>query len=89
MGGGIYFKEEFKLEDGRVQKNTICSGVAILSAMNLYEITAENKYLEDAKRISKWTIDNLYHTTWNLFGDAKYVDNGEVRWVYGLIIVNL
>lgn len=80
LGGGIYFKEEFKLEDGRVQKNTICSGVAILSAMNLYEITAENKYLEDAKRISKWTIDNLYHTTWNLFGDAKYVDNGEVRW---------
>lgn len=82
-GGGIYFKERF--HDFEPQKNTICSAVAMLACMNLYEITNKEIYLNDAKRLSEWTVNNLYDKESKLFWDAITVKNKKIikdTWSY-------
>lgn len=83
LGGGIYFQETFSMF--QPQKNTICSAVAIISAMKLYNINKEEKYLDAAKRINAWTIDNLLDKSDNLLWDAKMVGDGAIndaKWSY-------
>ena len=83
LGGGIYFQETFTQYEP--QKNTICSAVAILASMQLYELTGEESWLEHARRIEKWTSENLLDAADNLLWDAKMVDDGEVntrKWSY-------
>lgn len=83
LGGGIYFQETFS--QYKPQKNTICSAVAIVASMKLYELTAEKSYLDDALRIEKWTADNLLDASDNLLWDAKIVEDGSVntqKWTY-------
>ena len=87
LGGGIYFQETFSQYEP--QKNTICSAVAILASMKLYELTGEEPWLEHARRIEKWTSENLLDTADNLPWDAKMVDDGEVntrKWSYNVSI---
>lgn len=69
LGGGIYFQETFAQYEP--QKNTICSAVAILASMKLYELTNEQGFLEDARRIEEWTRENLLDGSDDLFWDAK------------------
>ena len=83
LGGGIYFQETFAQYEP--QKNTICSAVAILASMKLYELTNEQGFLEDARRIEEWTRENLLDGSDDLFWDAKMVDDGAVntqKWSY-------
>lgn len=83
LGGGIYFQETFS--HFQPQKNTICSAVAIISAMKLYEITKEESYLDAAKRIDSWTRNNLLDKSDNLLYDAKMVSDGSInttKWSY-------
>ncbi len=83
LGGGIYFQETFTQYEP--QKNTICSAVAILASMQLYELTGEESWLEHARRIERWTSENLLDAADNLLWDAKMVDDGEVntrKWSY-------
>lgn len=83
LGGGIYFQETFAQYEP--QKNTICSAVAILASMHLYELTNERAFLEDAVRLEKWTSDNLLDPADNLLWDARMVDDGEIntqKWSY-------
>ncbi|MFR0895193.1 MAG: glycoside hydrolase family 76 protein [Alistipes onderdonkii] len=71
LGGGIYFQETFAQYEP--QKNTICSAVAILASMKLYELTNEQGFLEDARRIEEWTRENLLST-------ARTIYSGTPRW---------
>lgn len=83
LGGGIYFQETFaQLEP---QKNTICSAVAILASMKLYELTGEQCHLDDAVRIERWTSDRLLDSRDNLLQDAVMVADGSLnprKWSY-------
>ena len=51
----------------------------------LYELTNEQGFLEDARRIEEWTRENLLDGSDDLFWDAKMVDDGAVntqKWSY-------
>lgn len=83
LGGGIYFQETFSQYEP--QKNTICSAVAILASVKLYELTGEKNYLDDALRLESWTARNLLDASDNLLWDAKFVEDGSVntqKWSY-------
>lgn len=83
LGGGIYFQETFVTLP--VQKNTICSAVTMLGCMKLYEITKDQKYLDDAIRINTWTVETLLDKSDNLLWDAKMVADGSIntqKWSY-------
>lgn len=83
LGGGIWFQESFS--EFQPQKNTVCSCVAMISAMQLYNLTGDGKYLEDAVRLDKWTRANLLDRSDNLFWDAKMAGDGSVnrtKWSY-------
>ena len=59
--------------------------MAILASMKLYELTNEQGFLEDARRIEEWTRENLLDGSDDLFWDAKMVDDGAVntqKWSY-------
>ena len=83
LGGGIYFQETFSMF--QPQKNTICSAVAIIAAMKLHAVTGEESYLEAARRLSAWTVDNLLDRSDNLLWDAKMISDGSInktKWSY-------
>lgn len=53
-GGGLYWKEGDK-----TTKNTCSNGPAVLVALQLYRLTHQAQYLEDAMTIYSWTNQHL------------------------------
>lgn len=83
LGGGIYFQETFSFF--KPQKNTICSGVAMLANMKLYQATKQQSYLDNALRLDQWTSSRLLDPADNLFWDAIMVSDqsiNEQKWSY-------
>ena len=63
-GGGVYWKEGDK-----TTKNTCSNGPAILVALQLYNITQDQKYLATSLSLYKWTNAHLQSP------DGTYYDN--------------
>jgi uncharacterized protein YyaL (SSP411 family) len=69
LGGGLYWREVEKSS-----KNTCTNAPTIVSALRLYQLTKDEKYLETAKRVYAWTNktlqdqDGLYWDNINLKG---------------------
>jgi predicted alpha-1,6-mannanase (GH76 family) len=68
LGGGLYWRENFL-----TSKNTCTNAPAIVSALRLYQITREDKYLETAKRLYTWTNSHLQDED-GLYWDAIKLD---------------
>lgn len=64
LGGGIYWREK-----ELTSKNTCTNGPAIVSALRLYQLTKDEKYLTTAKRLYTWVNANLQDK------DGLYWDN--------------
>lgn len=64
LGGGLYWRENVLRS-----KNTCTNGPAIVSALRLYQLTKDEKYLEIAKRVYTWTNSHLQDT------DGLYFDS--------------
>jgi uncharacterized protein YyaL (SSP411 family) len=73
LGGGVYWRER-----RRRSKNTCSNAPAIVGALSLYQKTNDTKYLEDAKRLYKWTNDNLQDPDDGLYWDNVRVRRGRV-----------
>lgn len=81
--GGVY--DDFVNKSGAWTYNT---GTFLGSAMELYDVTREGHYLEDAIRTADWTIENLSIKTQNnyILSDwAEQVDN-DVNLFKGIFI---
>jgi uncharacterized protein YyaL (SSP411 family) len=69
LGGGLYWRENVLRS-----KNTCTNGPTIVSALRLYELTKDEKYMEIARRVYAWTNshlqdkDGLYFDSINLEG---------------------
>jgi len=64
LGGGLYWRENVLRS-----KNTCTNGPTIVSALRLYELTKDAKYMEIAKRVYAWTNSHLQDT------DGLYFDS--------------
>lgn len=64
LGGGLYWRENIL-----TSKHTCTNAPAIASALRLYQLTKNEKYLETAKRLYTWVNANLQDT------DGLYWDN--------------
>ena len=64
LGGGIYWHEP-----KRETKNTCVNAPAIVGALRLYQLTKKPAYLEDARRLYRWTCAHLQG------GDGLFADN--------------
>jgi rhamnogalacturonyl hydrolase YesR len=67
LGGGIYWRE-----NRRNSKNTCSNAPAIVAALLLYQRTGESQYLEDAKRIYRWTSGSLRDERDGLYWDNMH-----------------
>lgn len=64
LGGGLYWRENILRS-----KHTCTNGPSIVSALRLYQLTKEFKYLEIATRLYAWTNSHLQDT------DGLYFDS--------------
>ena len=84
LGGGIYWHEP-----KRESKNTCVNAPAIVGALRLYQLTARPAYLEDARRLYRWTCAHLQGQD-GLFADNIRLNGhvNETRYSYntGLMI---
>ena len=84
LGGGIYWHEP-----KRETKNTCVNAPAIVGALRLYQLTTKPAYLEDARRLYRWTCAHLQGQD-GLFADNIHLDGhvDEARYSYntGLMI---
>lgn len=84
LGGGIYWHEP-----DRRTKNVCVNAPAIVGALRLYQLTRKPAYLEDARRLYRWTCARLLGRD-NLFADNIKLDGrvDEKRYSYnaGLMI---
>ncbi len=78
LGGGIYWHEP-----KRTTKNTCVNAPAIVGALRLYQLTTKPAYLEDARRLYRWTCAHLQGAD-GLFADNIHLDGhvDEVRFSY-------
>lgn len=71
-GGGLYWKEgDFST------KNTCSNGPAVLVALQLYQVTKEKKYLENALAVYEWTNKTL-RSPEGLFYDNVKIPGGAI-----------
>jgi uncharacterized protein YyaL (SSP411 family) len=78
LGGGIYWHE-----DKRESKNTCSCAPAAVAALRVYEITTDQAYLHDARRLVTWTTEHLQDDD-GLFWDHVKL-TGEIKrtkWSY-------
>ena len=68
LGGGIFWHEP-----ERVTKNTCVNAPAIVGALRLYQLTKKPAYLEDARRLYRWTCAHLQGED-GLFADNIHLD---------------
>lgn len=68
LGGGIYWHEP-----KRVSKNTCSNAPTIVGALRLYQLTKKPAYLEDARRLYRWTCGHLQGED-GLFADKVKLD---------------
>ncbi len=84
LGGGIYWHEP-----ERTTKNTCVSAPAIVGALRLYQLTTKPAYLEDARRLYRWTCEHLQGAD-GLFADKVdlegRVDESRFSYNSGLMI---
>ena len=84
LGGGIYWHEP-----RRTTKNTCVNAPAIVGALRLYQLTKKPDYLDDARRLYRWTCGHLQGPD-GLFADNIKLDGrvDEKRYSYnsGLMI---
>ena len=64
LGGGLYWRENILRS-----KHTCTNGPAIVSALRLYQLTKEERYLDIARRLYAWTNSHLQDT------DGLYFDS--------------
>lgn len=79
LEGGIYWRESDK-----ASKNTCSNAPAAAAALELYDITRDAAYLEDAKRIYAWTKGHLRDPADGLYWDNIGVDGRvqKTKWSY-------
>ena len=68
LGGGIFWHEP-----KRTTKNTCVNAPAIVGALRLYQLTKRPVYLEDARRLYRWTCAHLQGAD-GLFADNIHLD---------------
>ena len=68
LGGGIFWHEP-----KRTTKNTCVNAPAIVGALRLYQLTKKPAYLEDARRLYRWTCAHLQGAD-GLFADNIHLD---------------
>ena len=68
LGGGLYWHEP-----RRTSKNTCTNAPAIVGALRLYQLTRKPAYLEDARRLYRWTCAHLQGED-GLFADNVKLD---------------
>ncbi|MDR0385922.1 MAG: glycoside hydrolase family 88 protein [Prevotellaceae bacterium] len=81
--GGVY--DDFDKKDGAWTYNT---GTFLGSAMELYDVTKEQHYLEDAIRTADWTLENLSVPTVNnrILSDWAEQEDHDVNLFKGIFI---
>ncbi len=85
LGGGIYWHEPH-----HQTKNTCVSAPATVGALRLYQFTGKPAYLEDARRLYRWTCTHLQGAD-GLFADkikleGEVVDESRFSYNSGLMI---
>ena len=85
LGGGIYWHEP-----DHASKNTCANAPAIVGALRLHQLTGRPAYLEDARRLYRWTCGHLQGAD-GLFADKIKLEGqvtDETRYSYnsGLMI---
>ena len=75
LGGGMWWKNsEHK------SKNACNNFPAVITAMNLYAITKEKKYLETAKKLHDWSREKFFDTNSGAVYDNINLDGKVTRW---------
>ena len=70
LGGGIYWKETSKSS-----KNTCSNGPGVLVALQLYQVSKDEKYLDTALLIYNWTNEKLQAPSGLYYDNIKTRDN--------------
>lgn len=81
--GGVY--DDFNNKSGAWTYNT---GTFLGSAMELYDVTGEQSYLEDAIRTADWTVENLSVSTENnkILSDWAEQEDHDVNLFKGIFV---
>ena len=84
-GGGIYWRESDK-----ASKNTCSTAPAALAGVELYRLTADKRYLDDAVRLYKWADEHLRDPSDGLMWDNVSTDGTKVektKWSYNTAVM--
>ena len=84
LGGGIYWRES-----DRASKNTCSNAPSAAGALELYRLTGQKRYLQDALRIYAWTKAHLQDPSDGLMWDAL-ANSGRIdrtKWTYNTALM--
>lgn len=81
LGGGLYWEDKTTCDDPNhpPMKGTCINAPMTYAATQLYKLTKKTHYKEWALKIYKWTMDNLYSASDNLFHDKIVMEPGGNR----------
>lgn len=84
LDGGVFWRE-----NERTSKNTCSNAPTAAGALELYRLTRERRYLDDALKILAWTRSNLQDPSDGLMWDAKNLDGtiGRAKWTYNTALM--